>query len=255
MGRRQYGSDPRGRLVHTFGAFVISANAEAFIMENVPALEHAEGGALFTAFVRHLESAGYMIAYGVLNAADYGAATTRKRFIVVGSRLGRPTLPKPTHSALAHSSLTAWVDVRTAIGDLPPPAHTYPGEPQDHVLVHHTELVRQRFSALRQGSYDNIRKRSRLSWDRPSPSLVAGCLRATRSHIHPGEPRELTNRESARIQGFPDSFLFTGNRDYVAKQIANAVPIALGRAIAAALAVDFNTEGVGVQTSSSGTAA
>ena len=76
-----------------------------------------------------------------------------------------------------------------------------------------------------------MRRRFRLAWDRPSPSLVAGNLTGTRSHIHPLEPRELTNRECARIQGFEDDFDFYGSPAAVSKQITNAVPIPLGHAI------------------------
>jgi DNA (cytosine-5)-methyltransferase 1 len=132
--------------------------------------------------------------------------------------------------------LAPYVTVRDALKSLPPASVNNPGDPQGHVVVKHTAKVAARFISLRQGQYDNIRKRSKLSYDLPSPALVAGNLSGIRSHIHPEFPRELTNRESARLHGFPDNFMFSGNHAAMGKQIANSVPISLARALANSLA-------------------
>jgi DNA (cytosine-5)-methyltransferase 1 len=251
MGRRQGLSDPRGLLVFGFARWVEETQPEFFLMENVPAMADAHEGRLFRRFVRKMTAAGYLVTHRILNAADYGSATTRRRLVVVGVPPPHEFLfPAPTHQAPSGSSaagVAPWTTVGDALGTLPPPSSSPPGYPSGHVLVRHTAGVISRFSTLPQGSYDNVRKRSRLSWTKPSPSLVAGNLKGTRSHIHPIESRELTNRESARIQGFPDGFAFEGSPAAVAKQIANAVPIALGRALAGAIYSHFSRSGLGLE--------
>lgn len=123
-----------------------------------------------------------------------------------------------------------------AIFDLPLPSDQAPGSVQAHVRVKHTKEVADRFASLKQGSYDKVRKRSKLSIDRPSPSLVAETLKGIRSHIHPTEPRELTSRESARLHGFPDKFIFEASPAAIGKEVANSDPIPVAEAVAKRLA-------------------
>lgn len=231
MGRRQGQGDPRGTLVFTFAKLVVDAKADFFVLENVPDLAVANGGGPFADLLDLFSAAGFVTAQKVLTAADFGAATLRRRLFVVGTRGRSFAFPAPTHGRPL-LGLEPEVTVRTALAGLPAPGEGPPGVPQAHVRVSHSEEVERRFAALKPGSYDNVRKRSRLQWNRPSPSLVAGDLRGTRSHIHPEEPRELTNRESARIQGFPDEFIFHGSPAAVGKQVANAVPVPLALALA-----------------------
>jgi DNA (cytosine-5)-methyltransferase 1 len=239
MGRRRGHADPRGTLVFTFANLAVASNVDFFVMENVPALISANGGAPFVELLEEFERGGFTVTHATLCAADYGAATVRKRVFIVGIRGHRFRFPTPTHGVGTDKS---WRTVREALEGLPAPATSAPGHPQAHVLVRHSEKVRARFNALPPGSYDNVRKRSRLSWNKPSPSLVAGDLRGIRSHIHPEHPRELTSRESARIQGFPDEFVFAGTPAAIGKQVANAVPIPLGMAIAKALRTQLQGE-------------
>jgi DNA (cytosine-5)-methyltransferase 1 len=233
MGRRRSTQDPRGLLVFEFLKWVQDPCFSFFVFENVPNLTKVDDGQTFAALLEGFSKAGYDLAAQVLCAADYGAATTRKRVIIVGSRIGPASLPSPSHcgqSGLANGTLIPWVSSASVLHDLMDESSyaVFSG----HKPVAHTEAVRTRFAATKPGSYDNVRKRSRLHPDRPCPSLVAGNFGGTRNHIHPLLPRELTNREIARIQGFPDSYSFEGTQPQVAKQIANAVPIELGRAVA-----------------------
>jgi DNA (cytosine-5)-methyltransferase 1 len=233
MGRRRSTQDPRGLLVFEFLKWAQEPCFSFFVFENVPDLTKVDDGKTFAALLEGFSKAGYDVAAQVLCAADYGAATTRKRVIILGSRIGPASLPSPSHcgqSNLSNRALTPWVSSISVLYDLMDES-TYPVF-SGHNPVAHTEAVRTRFAATKPGSYDNVRKRSRLHPDRPCPSLVAGNFGGTRNHIHPLLPRELTNREIARIQGFPDSYFFEGTQPQVAKQIANAVPIELGRAVA-----------------------
>lgn len=236
FGLRKGRSDPRGQLLFQLIDWIDDSGADFFLIENVPHLTRGANRPGFEHLISEFRSRGFSVEFQILNAADYGAATSRKRVIVLGFR-GTSALefPEPSHAdpttGSDDSGRNFWVTSGEALEGLPSPALKAPGKPSGHVLISHTEPVTERFRTLAPGAYDRVRRRFRLAWDRPSPSLVAGNLSGTRSHIHPLEPRELTNRECARIQGFPDSFEFSGSRCAVAKQIANAVPVALAQQI------------------------
>lgn len=240
IGKRLGRGDPRGTLVFTFANWVKAIKPRFFVMENVPWMEKIEGGAIIEDLNAEFRDAGYSVSRKILNAADFGAATFRKRLIMVGLKNeARFIFPEPSHvppdSFDNLLGLAPYQTVRDAIGDLPSPSFQEPGVPQAHVMVRHSDEVRSRFATIPEGGVDRIRKRARLRWSGQSPSLIAGNLNGIRSHIHPSDPRELTNRESARIHGFPDGFHFVGNHAAIGKQIANSVPIPLGMAIARAI--------------------
>ncbi len=240
FGLRKGRNDPRGQLLFELIEWIDRSAANFFVIENVPGLIQGSSRLGFEHLIKQFRSRGFAVDFKILNAADFGAATWRKRVIVLGYR-GSDILefPMPTHadpnSRDAEPGEIPWVTSGDALRGLPAPAVKAPGTPSGHVMISHTDPVIERFTALPPGAFDPVRRRWRLAWDRPSPSLVAGNLSGTRSHIHPLEPRELTNRECARIQGFPDSFEFSGSRCAVAKQIANAVPVALARQIGYAI--------------------
>ena len=76
----------------------------------------------------------------------------------------------------------------------------------------------------------------RLWWDRPSVTIRTEFFKPEKGrYLHPEEDRPITHREAARLQGFPDDFIFTGSKISIAKQIGNAVPVQLGEAIARAV--------------------
>jgi DNA (cytosine-5)-methyltransferase 1 len=234
--------DSRGMLVFAFLEWVSVLKPRFFMMENVPPLARLNDGATLSALSENARSAGYTVTHAILNAADFGAATKRQRLFLIGM-LGKSsfTFPEPTHSAAADLLFRQpYVTVGEVLKGLPELGWTEPGTPQGHIGVRHKPHVEARFATLKQGQQDNIRKRTRLHLGRPSPTLVAGNLIQTRSHIHPTEPRELTNRESARIHGFPDEFVFEGGHAAMGKQIANSVPIPLARALAQAIATDLD---------------
>lgn len=241
MGRHGGMNDPRGMLILTFSSWVQRLRPAFFMMENVPHLLKIDDGAAFETFLDSFQGHGYSIAHAVLRASDYGAATIRRRLFVVGLRSSISfQFPAASHHGTTdghrRTNSSPWKTVRDAFRGLATPGQDKPGSPQGHVRIRHTDVVEARFDALREGQTDHVRKRTRLSWDLPSPSLMAGNASGARLHIHPSEPRELTNREAARLHGFPDQYTFAGNRVLVAKQIANSVPIELGGAMAAAIA-------------------
>ena len=235
MGRSQGVKDPRGTLLMAFADFAIKSLADFFVLENVPPLQNAAKGTVFRELVGTFTDAGFNVSHQVLNAADYGAATVRRRLFIIGVRSGPNfAFPAPTHSPDGMFG-NAWIGAGQALAGLPAPTDDAPGVPSGHYRIKHRPEVVRRFSTVEPGSYDYVRRRSRLTLHEPSVSLVAGTLSGARAHIHPTEHRELTLRECARIQGFDDEFHFTGGHAAVSKQIANAIPIPLGFAVARSL--------------------
>jgi DNA (cytosine-5)-methyltransferase 1 len=231
MGKGLGLKDPRGTLIMAFADFVVKSSADFFVLENVPPLEKAAKGTVFRELLGRFSDAGFLVSHQLLNAADYGAATLRRRLFVVGVRSGPSfVFPAPTHSPDGMFGIP-WVGAGQALAGLPAPSDDPPGIPSGHYRIKHRPEVVRRFSTVAPGSYDYVRRRSRLSMKDPSASLVAGTLSGARAHIHPTEDRELTLRELARIHGFGDDFRFSGGHAAVSKQIANAVPIPLGRAV------------------------
>jgi DNA (cytosine-5)-methyltransferase 1 len=241
-GRRQGLKDPRGNLVFVFMEWVKALRPKFFLMENVPLLGKLNEGQVLQSLIDIPSTLGYSVDHRVLNASHFGAATKRKRLFILGFKgEAIPSWPQVTHGESdLFQTLQPLVSAGEAWENLPEPSTEAPGNPQGHLLINHSPAVMERFASLRPGQYDNVRKRSKLTYDKPSPALVAGNLKGIRSHIHPEFPRELTNRESARLHGFPDDFEFCGNHAAMGKQVANSVPIPLVQALAEQIAIQLN---------------
>jgi DNA (cytosine-5)-methyltransferase 1 len=242
-GKRLGLEDARSNETFRFLEWVVSLRPRFFLMENVPRMLKIQDGEVLKRIRLVSESAGYSVSHKVLSAADYGSATRRQRVFIVGLLRGPLfSFPRQTHKEQVQSlnGYKPHVASGTALAGLPVPGFEADGVPQGHIAVRHTAVVRERFRGLLPGQQDNVRKRTRLDAGKPSPTLVAGNLEQTRSHIHPVEPRELTNRESARIHGFSDDFVFSGNHAAMGVQIANSVPIPLARALAEAIATHLD---------------
>ena len=183
---------------------------------------------------------GYDVSFGVLNSAEYGAPQRRLRFILMGSRVGKaPNLPTVTHggdTGRREHTLRDALQGLTVIGEhseytapmrrmfeLIPPGGNWRSLPEE-------------IKPLAMGaSYDAGGGKTgfyrRLSWDEPSPTITGRANRKASAICHPDETRPLSVRECARVQGFPDSWIFSGSMSQQYLQIGNAVPVALGKAI------------------------
>ena len=232
----------------------------AFAIENVPEFQRSSQ---FQEFLRQMTSdpllSRFGFAYGTLDAADYGVAQHRKRgiFIAVrGCRVDWP--PQPTHYGgplFGRCHMT----VRDAIADLPPvpssdsPVITEQGEQDLHARRQLADVVVERYKAIPQGgnrfdlqrnrpdiAYDCwMRKPSgstdvmgRMWWDRPAPTIRTDIRPEKGRYLHPELNRPITLREAARLQGFPDSFVFEGTSSAISRQIGNAIPPLMARAVA-----------------------
>jgi DNA (cytosine-5)-methyltransferase 1 len=232
------------------------AEPDAFVMENVPQLLRS---AEYEAFKKAAEKLGFEIAEGVLNAADFGVPQTRKRAIVIGSRLGTPSLPTRTHfpPGSVPKKGDRWRTVSDAIRDLP----GLPTDEEWHNARHPRPVSVERYKTIpRQGEgrFELAERRpditpacwlrkktgstdvfGRLWWDRPAFTIRTEFYKPEKGrYLHPKEHRPITVREAARLMGFPDDFVLPTDQSMtsISKQIGNAVPPPLAQHLGRALA-------------------
>lgn len=260
-------NDQRRDLWHYYIQFVKHSNANYIVMENVPQLLTSEE---FTSIINNLKSLGfrYIIAH-VLNAANYGVPQTRQRAIILASKINYISLPIPTHlkpekikclpTEFIRSQILPWNNVKSAISDLPDPIGTEINNTDAPLNLHFgrkpTQVSLERYLAIPKGGnrFDLQKNRpditprcwlnkpsgstdlfGRLWWDRPSLTIRTEFYKPEKGrYLHPSQNRPITHREAARIQSFPDSFSFSGSKIEIAKQIGNAVPPLLAKALAA----------------------
>lgn len=260
---KQRNGDPRKELWRSFFEVVERVSPAVFVMENVPELLSSEEFGLIR---NRAESLGYIIESDVLNAANYGVPQRRKRAIVIGSLKGVPKLPSPTHidpakvSTFFGRGLLPWESVGRAIGDLGDPEGTeirvglVPVPIDLHFGRTPTKKSLERYRCIPEGGNRIdlqrnrpditpdcwVRKKSggtdlfgRLWWDRPAFTIRTEFFKPEKGrYLHPRKHRPISHREAARLQSFPDDFVFLGTKIEVAKQIGNAVPPLLSKRIA-----------------------
>lgn len=258
--------DPRRQLWRQFLNAAEIAEAKVIVMENVQQLLTSDE---FEEICLQLNRLNYkFIESGVLTAADYGVPEVRKRAIIMASKENPISLPRPSHSdpkkldktadIFSDRRLKPWTDVRSAIGDLPPPEGTEIRNVREPLNLHFgrnpTPKSLERYKAVPPGGnrFDLLKNRpditpncwikkktggtdlfGRLWWDRPSVTIRTEFYKPEKGrYLHPDQNRPITHREAARIQSFPDRFLFEGSKVEIARQIGNAVPPLLASAIA-----------------------
>jgi DNA (cytosine-5)-methyltransferase 1 len=233
--------DPRNVLWQEYLRIVKTVEPKLFVMENVPQLlnsKHFEG---FTEWLADELDQSYDLAYGILDASQYGVPQRRKRAIIVGSRVCRARLPVPTYET---------VSVKEAFEGLP----LVPDGMNWHIGRNPTEMSLERYKAVPYGGnrFDLqknrldltpdcwIRKESggtdlfgRIVWEEPARCTVRTEFFKPEKgrYLHPTENRPITHREASRLQTFPDNFVFVGSKTEVARLIGNAVPPKLAKAI------------------------
>lgn len=239
--------DARGRLIHDFVRIVAELAPEAFIFENVANLSGVDGGKHLEAIVRHLTDAGYKVNSATLCAADYGVPQMRRRLFIVGARAGRaPRMPVETHTLKPSNGLfdnrLPYVTCRDALDDLPDVGEAAARDIHNHEPTVHTQAMIDAFARLGPGKRDPKSFLDRLHPDRPSYTLRAGTGNFSPARpVHYRHHRVVTVRESARLQGFQDAFVWPDSQPRLQqyRQVGNAVPPPLARKIAEALAEDL----------------
>lgn len=225
--RNRHAGDERNKLYLQLLRVLRAKQPRLFLAENVKGILSLEGGEVFKLILQDFESAGYLVQHAVLNAADYGVPQRRERVFFLGVRkdlhLKLKFPPSCTHgpSEIAEvAGLKPWVGIASALADMPDPE-------REHDLENH-EFTRYK---LRFNGYLGHRS---VRGELPSPTITARGDDKGGVVIlhHPNNRRRLSAREAAVVQSFPLSYRFSGSKTSVYRQVANAVPPLLARAIA-----------------------
>lgn len=269
LGKRDV-NDARNSLWEKYAETLRRTNAKYFVVENVATFLTSPQFEAFRKATTDGDLRDWTFEARVLNAADYGAPQARKRAVLLGHRRDVPALnfPEPTHDRAGSDGREKWKDVRWAFDAalerkaIPARARsTWPGSTKAqaapartdelHVDRTYTQLSKDRFAAIPAGGNrfdipDELLSRcwrdhrtgsgdvmGRLRWDRPAVTIRTEFFKPEKGrYLHPEENRAITHWEAARLQGFPDDYLWHGSRTSVARQIGNAVPVQLGKAVA-----------------------
>ena len=196
-----------------------------FVIENVAGLRDLDGGEQIHYVLDRLAERGYTVHEPtVVNAAHYGVPQARERLFVIGTRNGRQFEFPPTSTEPIGCGAVLGVDPISAVNH--------------DTRVHKLSSVR-RYRDLGYGQRDHLGRVDRLDPCSPSKTVIAGGMNGGgRSHLHPEIPRTLTVRECARLQSFPDDYVFIGTTGRQFTQVGNAVPPVLAAQIAVAIAND-----------------
>lgn len=259
--------DPRNFLFREYLNVVRQLKPEIFVIENVKGLLLASNGWFKDEILKSIEELGYTVKYGVLNAADFGVPQARERAVFICTKGKAIDLPKPT--------VRRYTTVRDAIEDL---SYLNSGEGafeadysteavSDYQILMRTgskKLYNHKASNHKQVAIDKLKlippeqgkealpselhgnqkfktTWGRLKWDDVSPTIDTRFDASSNgTNNHPYLHRAITPREAARIQSFDDKFIFYGSKVYVRKQIGNAVPPLMAKAIADKIADDYN---------------
>jgi DNA (cytosine-5)-methyltransferase 1 len=236
FGRRRGRDDPRGRLVLEYLRLLAELRPTCFVFENVYGMLTVENGAVLREVQERLTNPSkelyYRISIHRVDAVDYAVPQFRDRIFIIGHAEGKTIseIPKVTSNKPSlFEILPAWRTVRDAFRGLPSVGSE---GIQNHVGRVHSERIIERYSNLRPGERDPVTRINKLDLNRPSFTIIVGSDKGGgKGHVHPIEPREVTPRESARIQTFPDWWAFSGTSRHPIRQVGNAVPPLLAAAI------------------------
>ncbi len=226
FGRRKGVNDPRGLLAFEYLRLLREIRPKAFVFENVYGLLTIDGGKVFEELCQKLERPAdglhYTLSTFRLNSADYGVPQFRDRVFVIGNREGKRIKEIPKLCAGANEGeLLPYRTVTHAFSGLPALGNGL----SNHTGRRHSAEIIQRYKKLKAGERDSRTRINKLDLNRPSFTIIVGSDKGGgKGHVHPLEPREVSPRESARIQSFPDWWAFSGTSRHPIRQVGNAVP-------------------------------
>lgn len=244
--------DVRNKLYKNFVRFVEYYKPKAFMMENVPNILSIGGGIVRDSIVKDFSDLGYKVVYKVLTASNYGTPQNRRRAVFVGFKDGKEFIfPQQTVEQLVTSY--------EALSDLPENSledgSDYPmttncdyqklmrcnsSKIYNHQITEHSDKTKEIIALVPDGgNYKNLppelqqTRKVHIAWTRLNSQKTSFTIdTGHRHHFHYKWNRIPTVRESARIQSFPDDFIFLGTKTSQYKQVGNAVPPLMAEAIA-----------------------
>lgn len=250
--------DKRNKLYLAMIETVRRFQPKVFLIENVPGMANLYNGAVKDEIVKRFTEMGYNVSYKIVCAADYGVPQIRKRLVFVGLRNSEVKYEFPEPILEEKNYITckqAISDLPSLVDDLGEEVSSYTHAPEtnfqkkmrgdcdvlyNHVAVNHKDFVKKVIAQVPDGgNYKDLpagvgeSRNFHMAWTRyasnkPSRTIDTGH----RNNFHYKWNRCPTVRESARLQSFPDDFVFTGNKTQQNRQVGNAVPVLLAYALA-----------------------
>lgn len=263
-GNRLSVKDPRGNLIYEFMRVVAEARPRFFVMENVKGLvsaalnhrplkdrdngkpldENEKLGSAFKKMMEDFNEIGYKLIWDVLDAVNYGVPQYRERLIIIGSRDNEDIfMPHQTHFMMHQNPNYRWVTLGQTILDLeddPGPCGKFSHEraqylkkipPGKNWRALPKKVIPKALGGAFNANGGKMGFYRRLSYNEPSPTLVTSPVQKATMLCHPTKTRPLSTLEYKRIQQFPEHWTFYGSVGQIYKQLGNAVPVGLGRAI------------------------
>ncbi|MCL4151699.1 UNVERIFIED_CONTAM: hypothetical protein GTU68_060280 [Idotea baltica] len=230
---RKFVDDPRNKLFKEFVRVVKVIKPKFFVMENVARLYTHNKGETRNEIIKDFEELGYNVACKILNSADYGVPQVRKRVIFIGTSTNQKIEFPP-------KEVEKYISVKEALSKYPKLASGEESSIPNHIAMSHSEQMLTKMSYVSDGGDRNeipvkirpksgdVRKYIKYASNKPSV-CVTGDMRKI---FHYEQNRALTVRELAKLQSFPDNFVFKGNRISQQQQVGNSVPPKMAEAIA-----------------------
>lgn len=249
-GNRGLDSDERGSLIYDFAYIVSKLQPRFFIMENVRGLvsaiskENKKEEKVIDILMKKFRKAGYKVTCELIDAVEFGVPQHRDRIIFIGSRDNEDIfIPKPSHFKIHQNPELRWKTLGDAIRDL---------KEKDQIFSKYSAERKKIMKQIPEGgNWRDLPKRvakkamgaafdaqggrtsyyRRLSMDMPCPTLTTAPGQRATNLGHPLKDRPLSIREYARVQQFPDDWVFSGSTASIYKQLGNAVPVGVGKAL------------------------
>lgn len=271
-------ANPQNQLVFKFIEFVNTMQPKWFLMENVAGLDSFDDGTFKELLIKEFKNIGYLTESLLLNAVNFGVPQNRNRIFFIGNRIGhkmyfisklkirRKLKPLSVFDAISdlprlpngnNKDQMQYIKRGSDLSEYQKEMRRgMNGKVYNNLTTKHSEIAVERFKNIKQGenlialakkkpelveNYKNVGNchhwiYMRLPWKNPSVTL--NNFRKNML-IHPSQNRGLSVREAARLQSFPDKYFFFGSIHYIQQQVANAVPPALCKAIAALIKLEL----------------
>lgn len=262
-------NDERNFLFKTYYEFVKYFKPTYFIIENVPGILTEEKGYFKKEIIRLFTELGYSLDMDVVNAANYGVPQSRRRAIIIGKQgnIVKVSELKKKKAVTSWEAISDLDYLNSGEGNF---ESEYKFTPKteyqemmrknskklyNHQATNHSDIALERLRLIKpecgkECLPEHHLTRSifgetwgRLIKDKPSPTIITRFDTPSNGrNSHPHLHRAITPREAARLQSFPDKFIFYGNKSSVIKQIGNAVPPLLGKALGELISRDWENE-------------